>query len=339
MKYGINKLLTIIFLVCLAFFLVIVKIDKPRVLILHSYALNYSWVNDINEGLMRVLAGKPYSIKYYYLDTKRHPWPEFKEKAGRMARQMIASWNPSIIVAIDDNAQQLAGRYYVNDPEKVVVFAGVNGTLENYNYNHASNVTGIFERIPYEAIKEVFVQILPKEYKRIVHISDASPTSRFVTEELRRFSWEPFDLFESIECRTFKEWKDAIMRVKGKADVLLITHYHTISRSAKDKSIVPSQEIIQWTEKHAELPDIGCWGFYVEDGGMLAVGVSPYEQGEVAANMVVQIIEKGTPAKDIPTKKTRQYVIYASASKLKQHHIKLPEVYEAFARATDNYFK
>jgi ABC-type uncharacterized transport system substrate-binding protein len=64
--------------------------------------------------------------------------------------------------------------------------------------------------------------------------------------------------------------------------------------------------------QNTSLPSIGGWGFFVEDGGMVSTGVSPFEQGEESAKMAVEIIEK--------TK------------------LKLPKVYEAFARATNNYY-
>ena len=48
------KGLTIVFIVLLIMFLVMANLSKPRVFILHSYALDYSWVRDINEGLMRI---------------------------------------------------------------------------------------------------------------------------------------------------------------------------------------------------------------------------------------------------------------------------------------------
>ena len=43
--------------------------------------------------------------------------------------------------------------------------------------------------------------------------------------------------------------------------------------SVQDKSIVTPKEIIKWTETNSSLPGIGAWGFYLKDGGMLAVGI------------------------------------------------------------------
>ena len=89
---------------------------KPRVLVLHSYGTDYSWVTEVSEGINRVLAGKPYSMRWHYMDTKRHPDDAFKERAGQAARDVIEQWQPNVIVTVADNAQALVGKHYVNDP-------------------------------------------------------------------------------------------------------------------------------------------------------------------------------------------------------------------------------
>ena len=65
--------------------------------------------------------------------------------------------------------------------------------------------------------------------------------------------------------------------------LLLITHYHTIRRSAHDAAVVPPREVLQWTEQNSRIPLVGCWNFFVEDGGALAFAVSSFEQGDEAA--------------------------------------------------------
>ena len=162
MKNKIIKNLTRVFVVLLLIFIVVINLKKPRILILHSYDLDYSWVRDINDGINRVLSDKAYSIKWHYMDTKRHPSNEFKEKAGNTARVMIDSWNPDLILAIDDNAQKYVAQKYNNHDKMKIVFTGVNAELNAYGYDQAKNVTGVLERIPFNEFREVFSQILPK---------------------------------------------------------------------------------------------------------------------------------------------------------------------------------
>jgi ABC-type uncharacterized transport system substrate-binding protein len=319
-------------------FFVSVNLQKPRVLILHSYATDFSWVNEINTGIERILESKPYTLRYHYMDTKRNPDGEFKDKAGKIARRIIREWEPNVIIAVDDNAQALAAQYFANQRKINIVFTGLNDEPKKYGYDSATNVTGVLERIPLDFLKEVFLHVLPSERRRVVHYSDKSETSDAIHAEIDSFDWNPIKLIEHRQIETFDEWKEAINNAPKKADFLLITHYHTIRRSATEKSVVPPEEVMKWTVENSPLPDIGCWGFHVHDGGMLAFGVSPYEEGEEAAKMAVEIIDKGARPTQSPIKTSSLFVVYMRESRLKKYGIKLPKIYSAFAHATNNYY-
>ena len=181
-----QQIIVIIFFISLCIFLVSFNLLKPRVLILHSYATDYSWVNDVNKGIDQVIGKKPFSVKYFYLDTKRRPDTGYMTNAGIAA--------------------------------------------------------------------------------------------------------------------------------------------------------VPPREIIQWTEQNSKLPGISHREVYVEDGVMMAVGASPLEQGQVAAEMVLAIIEKGQKPKDIFFRENRLYIMHIREAAVKAHHIAMPKTFEAFARATGHYY-
>jgi len=337
MKIKIVKFFTLIFVLLLFVFLIVTNLKKPRVLVLHSYSLNFSWARDINVGIDRVLKKKPYAMRWHYMDTKRHPTVAYKKKAGETARKMIKQWNPDVIIAVDDNAQKFVAMHFNNDKSIKIVFTGVNASVKTYGYDKAENVTGILERIPFNEFREVFTQILPPSQRKIVHISDASITSKLIHKELEEVKWNPLRLVKSFQCETFAEWKRAIASAQKIGDILLVTHYHTI----KDKNgkIMKPSDVIKWTEPRLKIPDIGCWGFFVEDGGMMSVAVSPYEQGEEAAKMAVKIIENNLPPNLIDVKTNNQYVVYIRGKSVRARKLKLPKMLEAFAKATNNYFE
>lgn len=339
MKKNTNILFASFFLLCLIIFLVIVKTNKPRVLIVHSYATNFKWVQEINVGLDKILHDKPYSVKYIYMDTKRNPEPDFIKKAGANARKVIDNWRPDVVLAIDDNAQKYVGRYYLNHPSISIVFAGVNGSTQDYGYDKANNVTGILERLPFDSFKEVFMKILPENKKRIVHLSDNSPSSKLLAEELNRYDWHPLELLGSIKIDSFSTWKEYVKENQDEADVLLISHYHTLKTRSEKQRIAEPEDVIAWTEKNTILPNIGCWSFFVQDGGMMAIAISGNEQGEESAKMCVQIIDDGKKASEVAVKKTKLYVICLKESELERKNVEVPEVYEMFAKATNNYYK
>ena len=315
---------------------------KPRVLVLNSYDNGYSWTRDVVLGARRVLDTRPHlAVRWYYMDTKRHPGAEFKTGAGARARRQIEAWRPDVIIAVDDDAQEYVARHYVNDPRIHIVFAGVNGEVEPYGYNGAANVTGILERKPLQGVKEVIQSIGATRPggKRVVHIGDTSSSVGKDDKFIRAFDWAPLQLMGSKLVEDFAQWQAAVRWANENADYVITTNYRKLTRSATDQALVAPEEVVAWTEANCRLPLIGTNGFFVEDGGMLATGTSPYEQGEVAAEMALQIIERRRRPADIPVQSSRQFVVFTRESSLREHGIVLPQVYEAFARATNNHYR
>ncbi len=331
-----------IFLLALSVFLIGYTMAKPRLLILHSYADNYPWVQGVSEGIHRGIDKKNYTIRWHYMDTKRHPSKDFKRRAGIQARRLIDKWDPDVIVAIDDNAQALVGKYYINKPNISIVFSGVGAKPEKYGYDKARNVTGILETIPFEALRDSMVQIHlsqgSKKPVRYYHLSDDSPSGQSNRDQILGFDWKPAQRVASVMVHTFDEWKAHVQKANKQADFLLSTNYHTLLRTADGHQVVPAKEVIKWTEENVKVLTINPWGFYVKDGGMLSIGVSPLEQGQTAANMAIDIIDNKTPASTIPIQSTKQFMVYFRGSILKKRNVKLPVIYEAFARATDNFY-
>lgn len=337
MKIQLEKLMAFAFVSMVVVFLIAYNLNKPRVFILHSYDTDYSWVTDINEGFARVLKNKAYNTRYFYMNTKRNPGVEYKQRTGETVVKMIRDWNPDILIAVDDDAQKFAARHFIDDPKIKIIYTGVNAFPEDYGFDKAKNATGILERLPFEAFKEVFVQILPPNRRKVMHIADSSSTSVFIQHEVEAYDWGPMVLTETILCDTMEDWDRAIDRANREADVLFVTHYHTLK---DDKGIViEPRKVIERMEPRLKIPAIGSWGFYVEDGGMMAVAVSPYEQGEEAARMAVRVIEEKISPREIPVQTSHLFVIYIREESIRRRNLQVPGLIEAFARATNNYFE
>ena len=333
------RILGILFSLYFCGFLVYANIQKPRIMVLHSYDKEYAWTRDVSEGIHRILDKYPqYSIKWHYMDTKRRTTLRYKKTAAASAISLINRWDPHVVIAIDDNAQSLVASKFVNKIYPQIIFSGVNGTRKEYGYDTASNVTGILERLELNAVKSMISKMSEKKQIRIALVTDHSPTSTRVHKEVESFNWEPLQLVSMKDAKTLDDWKAAIKNANKTAEILLITNYHTVETSAQDNKKVPPGELIKWTMANTTLPNIGGWGFFVEDGGMVSTGVSPFEQGEEAAKMAVQVIEDEIQASSIPYKTTRQFITYARKSQLDKAGFQLPKVYEAFARATNNYY-
>lgn len=344
MRFRLETLLIAVFLIGSVSLLARFSIKKPHILIVQSYATDYSWVNDVNVGLNRVLdQHHEYSVRSYYLDTKRHPSAEYKARAGVAARRMIDAAPPDILIAVDDDAQQYVARYYINHPRIKIVFSGVNNEPQEYGYDTANNVTGILQRLPLAALKETLLVAAQrnslKSPLRIQFIGDNSKTVVSDEKFFRSYDWAPIKILDSKLVNTYGEWQQAVKHSASNVDVLITSNYRLLKRSVNNSAFIPKHELVAWTEKYSPVPVIGTNGFYVEDGGMLAVGTSPYEQGEAAAKLAVNMLEHGTTPQKLPFLDTTQFIVAIRASAMRHRDFSLPLVYESSARAINKYYE
>jgi ABC-type uncharacterized transport system substrate-binding protein len=318
------------------------NISKPRILILHSYDKDYAWVRDMNVGLNRVLSDRyRLSLRWHYMDTKRHPAAAYKQSAGIAARNVILEMQPDVVIALDDDAQNYATRYFVDDPHIRIVFAGVNNQASDYGFDKANNVTGVLERLPVRAIKEALGAA--ENFKgqtrplRIAYLGDRSESVSGDIRQLQAFDWAPMRLEPVVQVDTWPEWQAQVQALAGRADVILLTGYRRLYRSASDTKLVPAREVVAWTEANSKLPLLSGNGFFVEDGGMLAIGTSPYEQGEEAARRAIAIAVDGTPPQQMPIATAQHFIVAMNGGKMKARNFRLPQIYEAAARTGDKY--
>ncbi|MEO5360538.1 MAG: hypothetical protein H7843_08820 [Nitrospirota bacterium] len=344
-RKAVINVLIVIFLLLSTAVVLFSSITKPIILVIHSYDPDYAWCRDITVGLQRVLKKHPnYSIKWHYMDVKNHTSPAFKRKAAIQAREAVQRWQPDVLILVDDDASELVGRYYVNHPKINIVFAGLNGEYSPYGYKGATNVTGILEHKQYKAMKET-IDTIEKSRQvttgtvKIMYIADNSTSLAIDKKYIDAFDWSPFEFLGSYVARDFTQWKKFITEGSARADYILVANYRTLKRSTgtgQDELVRPN-EVVEWTNSNSKVPVLGLNLFNVEDGCMLSVGVSPFEQGETAASMAVDIIDKHTSPRDIPIRLNEQFIVAMRKGMLTARGIELPEVYEVFARSTDNY--
>lgn len=345
MKQYLSRILCLIFLLAMLVTAVIFNATKPRVMILQSYSPDYPWTRDIDVGLHRVVDDWPnYSVTWHYMDTKRNSDVQWLNRAGLIARRAINRNDPHVLIAVDDLAQELAAKYFVNDPDMQIVFAGINASAEPYGYNEAENVTGIFERKQLNAVKETILALEsrkddPSENPRVLYVLDTSPSLLKERVLIDNFSWQPIHYLGSSVAKTFVDWREIVKQEGDAADYIIVANYRKLSQSEADPSFVVPQEVMDWTADNTDVPVVGMNSFNVEDGAALSIGVSPFEQGEVAAKMAELILKKGIKANKIPMVENKQYVVAIRESALELKNMELPAIYEAFGRATENYFE
>ena len=349
MTQKISFIISSLLLLMVITFAIVFNANKPHLMVLHSYNTDYSWTRNVNAGLIRVLEKHPdYAITWHYMDSKKHTDSSWLRRARVIAKQAIDTWNPEVLIVVDNFAQTVA-QEYVNKPDISIIFAGVNGSIEPYGYHKAVNVTGILENRQCNALRELILSIKntghTKKFDadskgiRIRYMIDSSKSVLGDKSYIDNFNWAPIVYAGSFVAKNFREWQEEILKSASKTDYIFVTNYRQLPISEADPLLTPPEEVMIWTEKHSPVPVIGLNPFNVEDGGMLSVGVSPYEQGETIAKMTEQIIENGVSASAIPVVPNYQFVVSMRKSAMEKRGIIIPAVYEAFSRATNSYFE
>ncbi len=266
-----------------------------KVLLVHSYHKGYPWVDAITRGVRMALSGEDVGLEVFYMDTKRHTDELWKEQAGEMAAAIVREWAPTVVIAVDDNAQSYFVSKFINQEVPQFVFCGVNERPERYGYPR-ENVTGILERPHYGATVELLRKLVP-DAKRIAFVSDDSPTSAGALLYIReKAGAEGVVLVEQPE--TFAEWKEAITHAQEVADAIAIYMYHTVQPHRGGQSM-EAKEVMRWTVSNSEIPVLGFFTFAVDDGALCGFVESGVEQGRLAGKIARDMLA-GKKASKIP---------------------------------------
>ncbi len=315
--------------------------DRAKVLVLHSYTLDYSWSQSINDGIVATLANREnIRVAYHFMDTKNASENQ-KLRAQKLAHRRVAEFAPDILIALDDDASLLVAKDYVGDGMEII-FAGVNGSVKPYGYEGAPNVTGIYERKPVQALVELIYLINRYQHKptSVVFVSDKSGSAQHDAERMESANWgEHITYTGHIAVPTFAEWKTTIRTLSEDIDYLLIGGYRKLKREDDPSKRQSPEEVAHWTVQNSRPLVLGLNTFNSQDGVPMSVGVSGYEQGEVVARMALKLIKTGKRAGEFPFAHPSQYFVSMNADAMAGDvYGEIPGLLEVFARSTHHYY-
>lgn len=301
--------------------------ETPRIMVLHSYSTGYVWTNLVNQSLNSAYEKSKFDaqIRYFYMNTRDLNYRENADVIEQNFVDTVQAFDPRVIIAVDDAAQRIISRHYRNHPDIDIVFAGVNYSVEDYDYADASNITGIFEHKPVAALKKIIheldrlqaadaaadatVAVAPS----ILFFADDSTSSRNNAAFLAGQDWGRIDYRGARHVKTFDDWQQFILDESNAYDYLLVSGYRQLLDAAGAR--VDSEQVATWTQTNSRAALIGMNVFNSEDGVLLSVGVSPHEQGALAYRMALGIIRGDAPV-EMPYREPQRYIIALSENAL-----------------------
>jgi ABC-type uncharacterized transport system substrate-binding protein len=275
-----------------------------KIFIVMSYNPEITMEKGIKQTFDDLLQGA--TLKYFWLDANSNP-QKSRQKAEEAFR-LFLEFKPDLVVAINDNAQELfVVPYLKNKVPTPVVFAGVNDDADKYGFP-ADNVTGVLEKKHYrESIS--FAQLIDPGIKTIGIIYPDNLSQQKNMEQVNREKASyGASINEIVKVKTVDELKAAILDLSTKIDAFLILNPSGI-RDRKEAAI-SEKNLYKLIIQMAQKPTIAVNDWEVEAGILCGVIKDNNEQASLAVEAINKIFA-GQPIKDIAlteNKNGRRYI-------------------------------
>jgi hypothetical protein len=339
MKNGIGGVLTGAFLLAALLLLGAFNLTKPRILVLHSSDRATSSTRKMDEGIRQTLDKnrQPVSVRWHYLGIDRLPDEDHRQDAAKEGLRAVQQFDPDVLIAVDDEAQQYVARFYAGRARPKIVFTAIDHDPAEYGYTNAANVTGIIETLPLAAMRDTLLVARQGRPARLAVLAQTGPTGSGQVRQVKAFNWAPHQVVAVHSLGDFAAWQGAIEANKEKADAVLILSYDGLASGPGAQRPVPSGEIARWIETHAKSLPIAISAGYVEQGGGLSVSPSPREMGETATQSALSLV-KARPANPAPISNSNQYRVGIRAAALSARGVTMPSIYVEAARLDQLYY-
>jgi len=322
------------FVVLLGFF----NATKPRILVLHSAAAESSWARQMDRGMREVLEvnRRPLSVEWHYLGIGSPAAARRVEEARAGARRAIARFNPDVLIAVDDEANELVAREYVGRERPWILYVSLNRPPGDLGYAGAANVSGIAEQLPLAAVRDAVTDLFPGRTPTLAVIGVDNETGRAEMAQVREFDWSPLVAGDAALVATAEDWQAFVQTVAG-ADVLLVLGTHDLS--GEGGVVVSAAEINRWTQENAQPLPIGTQVNFVEDGGGLSFSPPPDDYGAKAIRLALDWLDdRDTPGAPAPVV-SDHFEVAVRPEVLAARGVVLPPIYLEAARENGTLFR
>jgi hypothetical protein len=271
---------------------------RKHILVLHSYNKGLDWTDSEDEGIASILKSHSLSIEVYteYLDTKRFPGAQRYPFFFDMLKQKYASTVFNAIICTDDNAFNFLLKYHdALFPGVPIVFCGVNYFNDSRLVGNRDLITGVVESFDIRDTLRTALRLQP-DTSRVVVINDRTTTGLANKKVLDQVTPE----FKSKVDFVFLEdldMADLLKKVRSlRSGTIILLMSFNRDRSGQ---IFDYDQSIYLISHAASVPIYGIWDFYLGKGIVGGMLTSGRDQGRLAAQMALRIMD-GVPVRDIP---------------------------------------
>lgn len=294
------------------------KGKKRNILYINSYQNGYIWSDTILDGIRETFAQSRLHIdlQVEYLDAKKHPDYAVREQLRSLMAVKFRGIDFDAVIVSDNDAFSFALENRLElFPGTPLVFCGVNH-FESTTITGQSSVTGVLEQTRVTETLELAMRLHPGR-KRLLVIGDDSTTSVAIEAQVReampRFKGR-LD-FDYRRVRTMAELARVLNSTDNKTIIYQIPFYLD-----EGGTFLTPWEVQAAMAEMTAAPIYSGWVFLLGHGMVGGMLLSGEHQGQLAAQMVLDILDGKSPD-DIPTLVRTDEQYYFDNNVLARHGI------------------
>ncbi|MDD5759869.1 MAG: ABC transporter substrate binding protein [Desulfobulbaceae bacterium] len=280
------------------------KYQGRKILVVMSYDLETKMEKGMQQTFDDLLPGA--ELQYVWLNAKKKP--QQATARAEEAFRLFQEFNPDVVVAVNDNVQELfVVPYLKNKVSTPVVFAGVNDDADKYGFP-ADNVTGVLEKKHYkESIS--FIQLIDPGIQTIGIIYPDNLSQQKNIEQINREK-ETYAarVSEIVKVNTVDELEAAIADLSSKIDAFLI--FNPVGIRDRYGKAMSEKDLYRLILQKVKKPTLAVNDWEVEAGILCGVIKDNNEQASLAVETIDKLFA-GQPIKDIAisaNKNGRRYI-------------------------------
>ena len=237
----------------------------------------------------------------------------------------ILEKRPKVILAVGTNAAKALRAYYERVPPQQqvpVVFLQVidpvgEGLIQSVERS-GTRFAGVALTVRPQRQLSALLDVVPEAKRVGVIYNPRDAVSQRLIEQAREDAARMGVALQEATAEQASQIGDAFKSLEGKVDALWLIPDPVCAAPE------PSQRVLEFAEKH-RLPVLAFAGAFVQRGALVATGVDMAEQGALAAEQVMRILE-GEPPESLPLLTPRRTLTFYNLATARRLNLTIPEM-------------
>ncbi len=268
--------------------------EPSRALLLYSYHPGFPTFLPVTNGLKKVFDANDVKLDVEVMDTKRfYNDTNFENFTRALSHKLDSLPTYDVLIAADDNALNYATQHRKDLFRGIpIVFLGINDVENGTKLAREHRLTGVLESVSMEETVGLMHLLLP-DLKNIVVVSDGTPSGQADLHKFENTMTLRGETRYSVLDLSLIQWTDfpALVKQLSPNDAIIVLSLYR-DMNGKTLSFDDGFSILN---ENAPCPIFHCWQHGIGDGMLGGKVVSFEEQGRLAAEQAIKIINGANP--------------------------------------------